>query len=114
MTATVQRAAAVRVQYVRGPQTIPAAAVIADVEIEVTGPFGWPVTSRATDFLVETQRLVMDGKPIEPEPGDRVRVDRKGRWDTYEVTTFGDQGHCEPADPYGVSWRIHTKLVATG
>jgi len=31
----------------------------------------------------------------------------------YEVMALGKEDVCRPSDPYGVTWRIHTKQVGS-
>jgi len=112
LSATVQRAAGLAVQYYQDGLLIELTAVMADVDAEVVGPDGFPVVARATDFLIPCAELLVGGEPVEPKAGDQVRVQRGGKLETYEAMRLGGDSHFEPADPYSNQWRVHTKRVS--
>lgn len=94
--------------YRRGDVEATVRATVARKIYETADDEGVLVLAEATDFLVPTGDLLLGGEAATPAPGDRIVWD--GR--TFAVAAPGPgMSPYEPADPYGRSWRIHTKCV---
>lgn len=109
--ATVTQTAGVGATYDKDGDKLDLVVVPADVDAEIIGDNGFPVRIRAVDFLIACDKLVFKGVLVEPEAGDRIDVRRSLRMETYEITRLGGRACCEPADPYGNAWRVHTLRI---
>ncbi|MFA6134565.1 MAG: hypothetical protein WC869_11175 [Phycisphaerae bacterium] len=96
------------VTYCRGAGSVQVAATVGRTVFEVENAYGIVEKAESRDFLVSAASLVMDGQVIRPQRGDQISDD--GR--TYEVMAPGNEDVCRPADPYGITLRIHTKFVS--
>ena len=102
------------VTYQRGGDLLEVQATVGRKAYEIADSCGAVVQVDATDFIVAAADLVLGGETVEPEPGDRVRMTTDAAVEVYEVLAPGPgMAHCEPADPYRMAWRVHTKHVVT-
>lgn len=110
---TVQKLAGLTVRYQSGDYVVaglPAtpAAVSAEVLFD---PEDSATAALAQDWLIDTDAITYAGLAQRPRAGDRITVaDGRGQR-VYEVVPLGGR-HYEPADSYGLQWRIHTKLLS--
>jgi len=101
------------VTYQRGGDLIEVQATVGRKAYEIADEYGAVVQMDATDFIVAAADLVLSGETVEPEPGDRIRMTVGAGIEVYEVLAPGPgMAHSEPADPYRMAWRVHTKHVA--
>jgi len=99
------------VTYSRGNSSVNVQATLGKTDYEVADESGLTVQAVATDFLIAADQLVLDGIRTLPRPGDRIRLADGEQVKVYEVLDLAGGGHYRPSDPYGVTLRIHTKLV---
>ncbi|MBN2377055.1 MAG: hypothetical protein JXD22_11680 [Sedimentisphaerales bacterium] len=73
---------------------------------------GFAVKSHTTDFIIDTDDLLLNSVKIEPEVGDLIKVTRADRVDVFEVSRLSDS--CwNYSDAYAQFFRIHTRLIDT-
>jgi len=114
LNSTTARLAGTDAEYIRAGRVVCCPRVVAAaVSEDVLAEESFETRGRAQDWIVKVEALAVSGVPFEPAAGDRIRVRRAGKPWTYEVAELGDHA-AEPADAYGVAWRIHSKLVASG
>ena len=102
------------VTYQRGGDLVEVQATVGRKAYEIADSCGAVVQVDATDFIVAAADLVLGGETVEPEPGDRIRMTTDAGVEVYEVLAPGPgMAHCEPADPYRMAWRVHTKHAST-
>ena len=102
------------VTYQRGGDLVEVAATVGRKAYEIADEYGAVVQVDATDFIVAAADLVLGGETVEPQPGDRIRMTVTGGVEVYEVLAPGPgMAHSEPADPYRMAWRVHTKHAST-
>jgi len=111
MNATNRALHGVSVQYARDGETIPLVAKMVQSDLEISDEAGLAITTRVIDFLVPCESLTIGGKLVEPQSGDRIQIQRAAGLEIYEVMQLGAEPAYEPADCYGIEWRIHTKRV---
>jgi len=102
-----------QVTYERGGASVQIAATLGSTTYEVADEAGAVVQTKATDFIVSADTLVLAGEPVKPQPGDRIRVPAGGKTLVFEVLDLAGAGHWRPADPFGKALRIHAKHMAT-
>lgn len=107
------RIAAIPVEYRRGSDAIQIQAkkLLATVDVD-TGD-GTSITAQRVDWIVPADDLVFEGEITDPAAEDLIVELQGSKERTYEVMPVGTESHCEPADPYGNEWRIHSKLIET-
>lgn len=93
------------VTYARGSDSIQIQATMGKTLFEVEDAYGGLEKWESRDFLISAADLVLGGELIEPKRGDWITDTGK----VYEVLAPGKEDVCRPSDPYGVTWRIHTK-----
>lgn len=109
---TVARHSGLSVRYDSGAahvddvRAVPAA-VSADVLVEED----LATRALAQDFFIGTGALRYDGVANKPKVGDRITVTDGGDTRIYEVLRLSGKSHFEPADPYGLQWRVHTLMI---
>lgn len=97
---------AISVVYSRGTTSLAVSATLGIAEYESFGDVGQTqVTVHEIDFLIDSADLV--GTFGEPQIGDRIVYSGQ----TFEVLDLADSGHYRRSDPYGVTLRLHTKMV---
>ena len=64
------------------------------------------------DFLCHREKLILNGKHIEPVSGDRIEIKGGTETFTYQVVPHGDK-RCFSIDQSRNMLRIHTKLIKT-
>ena len=99
------------VTYSRGAESVELSATLGSTSYEVTDDAGATVRAKATDFIVSPDALVVGGVKVTPQLGDLIRVPASGKVLVFEVLDLAGAGHYRPADPYGVTLRIHAKVV---
>lgn len=109
----VAAAAGELVQYRRGTQRVDLTAVPLDVEPELLEVEGYGLRAKVLDWLVAAADLVLDGVRTEPAAGDRIVRTSAGGQQTYEVAPLGEDAAARAADPHGVHWRVHGRLVSS-
>lgn len=103
--------AAEQVTYSRGDDSVQLAAVPGNTRLEISDEYGATVETKATDFLVSADALVLAGVRAKPRVGDRIRMTLpEGRVQVFEVLDLAGGGHAE-IDAHGLTWRIHTKQI---
>jgi hypothetical protein len=102
------------VTYVRGSRTLDVSATIGKTLFEVDDGYGVLLRHESRDYLVLADDLVLDGQPIVPQRGDRVREVQGSTTFVYEVTAPGKEPAWRYSDPYRKTLRIHTKQVESG
>ena len=73
---------------------------------------GLSVRSRSTDFIFTAADLILSSNLTLPQRGDKLIMTLGASVSTYEVLDLGAAGHYRPADPYGTTLRVHTKLIS--
>lgn len=114
---TVARHAGLRVRYESGDHRVEQLrATPAAVSAEVLVEEDLGVRALSQDWLVDRDQLRYQGQRQKPAAGDRLVLldDADGARRVYEVVALGGGSHYEPADPYGLQWRIHSKLIQGG
>ncbi len=102
------------VMYQRDGDLVEVQATVGRKAYEIADEYGAVVQVDSTDFIVAAADLVLGGETVEPEPGDRIRMTVDAAVEVYEVLAPGPgMAHCEPADPYRMAWRVHTKHAST-
>jgi len=101
------------VAYVRGAQSVELLATIGKTTFEVDDGYGVLVRHESRDFLVLAADLVLDGAPVLPQRGDRVRETQGQQVFVYEVTAPGKEPCWRYSDPYRKTLRIHSTQVDT-
>ncbi len=104
-----QQHMAEEVTYQRGADTVTVLATFGKTEYEVEASEGITVGAEVIDFLIAATELVIQDQPIQPRYGDQIIVAGQG---TYEVLDLPGAGCWRYSDPYQMTFRIHTKLVA--
>ena len=99
------------ISYVRGAQSVDLPATIGKTTFEVDDGYGVLVRHESRDFLVLAADLVLDGAPVLPQRGDRVRETQGQQVFVYEVTAPGKEPCWRYSDPYRKTLRIHSKQV---
>jgi hypothetical protein len=103
--------AAQSVCYVRGSQSVNLPATVGKTTFEVDDGYGVLVRHESRDFLALAADLILDGTPMLPERGDRIRETQAGQVFVYEVTAPGKEPCWRYSDSYRKTLRIHTKQV---
>lgn len=93
------------VTYRRGDQQVDLAATVGGTTFEVDTGYAVPERWESRDFLIAAADLVLGGQVVRPQRGDAI-IDAG---QVYEVMAPGKEDVFRPSDPYGLTWRIHTK-----
>ncbi len=101
------------ISYVRGAQSVDLLATIGKTTFEVDDGYGVLVRHESRDFLVLAADLMLDGAPVLPQRGDRVRETQGQQVFVYEVTAPGKEPCWRYSDPYRKTLRIHSKNIDT-
>jgi len=97
------------VTYQRGTDSVTVLATFGKTTYEVEASEGITVGAEVVDFLIAASELIIQEQPIQPKFGDQILVAGQG---TYEVLDLPGAGCWRYSDPYQMTFRIHTKLVA--
>lgn len=104
---------AASVRYCRESHEIEVSATTAQTVVEVSRDHGLFERIESRDFLISASDLIVDGNPILPSPGDRIREERGGKAHIHEVMDLDGEPCFRWCDPFGITLRIHTKLIGT-
>jgi hypothetical protein len=99
------------VVYQRAGDTIPVQATIGTTIFRLEDGAGALLRVESRDYLIAAAELVIDGTPIVPKRGDRIRETQGGRVFIYEVTAPGDEPEWRWSDPYRQTYRIHSQQL---
>lgn len=105
------RHAASTVQYVRGSRSAEVLGSIGKTTFEVDDGYGVLVRYESRDFLILAADLTLDGQPVFPQRGDRIRETQGGTVFVYEVTAPSKEPCWRYSDAFRQSFRIHTKQI---
>lgn len=72
------------------------------------------VNDEVRDFKIAAADYTFGGAAVEPAEGDVIIDASSGETRYYRVLPLVGEQAARWADPYGVSWRIHTKRKNTG
>jgi hypothetical protein len=97
------------VVYSRSEDSVAVQAGVGKTTFEIDDGYGLATTWESRDYLIAAADLVLAGEVVKPQRGDRIADGGK----VYEVMAPGKEDVCRPSDPYGVTWRIHTKQVGS-
>jgi len=100
------------VTYIRGNDGVDLPATIGRTEFEQSDEYGVIHRIESRDFLVRAADLVLGGRAVWPQPGDRIREAVGAQTFVYEVMAPGGEPPWRYSDPYRRTLRIHTKQVA--
>ncbi|MGC4004693.1 MAG: hypothetical protein QM811_16865 [Pirellulales bacterium] len=64
------------------------------------------------DYFVPAAELLIDGQPIEPQPGDAIEETLRGRIQRFELIPNGGRSW-RFSDPDETDYRISTRLIAS-
>lgn len=103
----------VDVTYRRGGDSVVVKATIGRTLFEQDDGAGVTVRVQVRDYLIDTADLVLAEQATLPAKGDRIEEIDAGQKHTYEVLPLGGEQHWRYSDPYRLTLRIHTKLIAT-
>ncbi|HPD48513.1 MAG: hypothetical protein ACOYIG_08950 [Acetivibrionales bacterium] len=99
--------------YSRGAEQITVNATLGRTRCEVEDEYGLRVKAEVMDFLIGTDELTLSGGPALPRTGDQIRIERNAATEVFEVMALGGIGHWQYSDPYGRTFRIHTRQINT-
>lgn len=99
------------VTYQRGGESIEIAATLGATSVEVTDEAGATVRTRAADFIVSADALVLSGETATPRVGDRILLSSEGKVLVFEVLALAGGEHYRPANLMGTALRIHAKQI---
>lgn len=99
------------VVYERGASSVEVLATIGKTVFEVNNDVGVVERFESRDYLILAEHLVIDGRAVLPERGDRVRETHGGQAVVYEVMAPGQEPVWRYSDPYRTTLRIHAKQV---
>src|SRR5690606_18779771 len=104
--------ASVRVDYVRGTKSIESLkAIPGRTDFEQYTLDESVGTAKAFDWIVAEQDLFLEGKKIQPEPGDQVWFTlSNGKRAIYIAMATGTSRCFDVVDQLGILYRVHTKL----
>ncbi len=100
--------------YERGSQRVKILAIASKPEYEIeSGPGEIQIVYDGLDWKFAAEDLIIDGKIMEPEPGDRiVRLQhRPNEPEIYQVMQLGSQQCWQRLDPLGCLILVNTKRV---
>jgi hypothetical protein len=100
------------VTYQRGSDSVDVPASIGQTVFRLTDDYGASTRTVSTDFLISADDLMLNGSPIEPQRGDRIRATLSGITYVQEVMAPSSS---EPlwrySDASRATYRIHTKQI---
>ena len=99
--------------YVRGPDSIKVKATVGRTIFRVDKGYGVMERIEARDYLILAADLLLNGVQVLPKAGDRIQETEDGKTFTYEILAPGNEPCWRFSDLYRVTFRIHTKLIAT-
>jgi len=86
-------------------------AVLGGTDQDAVDSAGVKLRTREPDWLVNTSRLTIEGKPHEPRPSDRILHTKDGQTITYEVQKRGRSKSWKYSGPDRIRYRIFTRIV---
>ncbi len=95
------------VLYCRGSDCVEIPATVGRTVFEIDDGYGGIEKWESRDYLLAATELVLGGTAVVPQRGDRI-IDAG---QVYEVLAPAKEDVHRPADPYGVTLRVHTKQV---
>lgn len=101
--------AATQVTYCRGDDSVAVYATVERTEWDIQRSDGSVLQSRSRDYLIAAADLVLDSELVKPQPGDTIQEIIGEETVVFTVTPMGDEQAARHSDPYGLTWRIHTK-----
>lgn len=103
------------VAYRRNGTVLAAAAqaTVGKTVAEVANADGSITQMTVRDYLIDAADLLLAGDPAEPAAGDQI-TDPAEANAVYEVLALPNGETHRRSDPYGLTWRIHCKLVQAG
>ncbi|MBP7747009.1 MAG: hypothetical protein KA383_12840 [Phycisphaerae bacterium] len=99
------------VAYLRGGDSADLPATIGRTEFEQADEYGVIHRTESRDFLVSAAQLVLGGKVVLPQAGDRIRETDGEQIFLYEVMAPGGEPPWRYSDPYRRTLRVHTKFI---
>ncbi|HDZ20085.1 MAG TPA: hypothetical protein ENH78_02175 [Phycisphaerae bacterium] len=105
------------VTYVYGSSEITVTAEASLHDYEVQDPHGVFETIQSRDYVISAAALVIDGEPITPRAGNKIKETINGSIEIFQVmplgrtNRFGDRPAAEHTDTSETSWLIHTKHI---
>jgi hypothetical protein len=110
--ATAKRLCWVDVIYVVGDDRIQLRAVKTEQDVEQIQGDGTAIVARVTDWRILREDLVADGAELRPARGHRIEYWLGSLKQTYEVQPGAGEREYLPGDPWEMSWKVRTKLIA--
>lgn len=101
--------AASTVTYRRGGRSVSVAASKAPVRRLTDEQFG-VLDIHECDWLIQASLLVLGGTAATPTRNDEITEADGTKW---QVLPLEGEQEARPSDPFGNTWRIHTKRIAT-
>jgi len=101
------------VTYQRGGDEVELSATIGRTVFEQDDHAGGLTRIESRDFLIRAADLVLASEVTLPQPGDRIRESDSIATYTYEVMAPGSEPPWRYSDVNRLTFRIHTKQVAT-
>lgn len=100
------------VRYRRGASVLTTQAAVGRTEFEIDdGQGGVRIEHWDRDFLMRADGFILDGRPAEPQSGDRVEEPTPQGTFIYEVLAPAGHPVWRYDDPYRQMIRVHTKLI---
>jgi len=103
------------VTYERGESSVEMPATVGQTVFRLDDGYGATIRHVSRDFLIAVSDLVIEGAPVGPQRGDRIRETTGGITYVHEVMGPGSSGG-EPdwrySDSFRGTFRIHTKQIA--
>lgn len=88
-------------------------AVIGTTRRQVQDSSGAIIEWESTDFTISAEKLVLNGRQVEPEKGMRISRQFPDRTEVFEVQSPGDELPWQWKDSGRTRMRIHTVKVKT-
>ena len=99
------------VTYSRGNDSVIINATFGSTDLSIADDYGSSIAGKVVDLIVTAANLVLDGKEIKPEIGDKIELADGSKTTIYEVLDLAGDGCYRFSDSYGISLRIHTKII---
>lgn len=103
--------AASAVTYARGASDVEIVATRGRTDYPSEDMQGVIIESRAIDWIVNADDLVIGGLPVEPAAGDRIKLIVGTKRRNYEVMQIPGQGAWRYCSEHRKSLRIHTRFI---
>lgn len=101
----------IAVEYQRGSVVIEITVVPGRTLANLSDQDGLSMKTRVSDFLILAEDLAFGSEgPSVPLRGDLITT---ANGDSYEVLPYGAEPEYRKSDPYGVTHRVHVKLIDT-